>query len=225
MSASPIKVAVVLAGCGVYDGAEIHEAVLTLLALARQGVAAQCFAPNAPQHHVINHLTGQEDAGATRNVLIEAARIARGDIKDLREYQAADFDAIIFPGGFGVAKNLCTFALDGVDCWVNADVEAALKATHAAGKPIGALCIAPALVAKVLSPVTVTVGDDGDVAQGITSMGSHHTVATHGEVVIDESAKVVSTPCYMLDATIGQIADGTEAAVAAVLRMIGNDRT
>jgi enhancing lycopene biosynthesis protein 2 len=221
MPVSQIKVAVVLAGCGVYDGAEIHEAVLTLLALARKGVATQCFAPNAPQHHVVNHLTGQEETGATRNVLIESARIARGDIKDLREYSVDDFDAIIFPGGFGVAKNLCTFALDGPNCWVNADVEAALKATHAAGKPIGALCIAPALVAKVLSPVTVTVGADGDAAQGIVAMGGHHTVASHGDVVIDESAKVVSTPCYMLDATIAQIADGAEAAVSAVLQMIG----
>lgn len=224
MTTAQTTIAVVLAGSGVYDGSEIHEAVLTLLALARKGVAVQCFAPNSPQHHVINHLTGQEDTGATRNVLIESARIARGEIKDLREYDAADFDAIIFPGGFGVAKNLCTFALDGVDCWVNADVEAALKATHAAGKPIGALCIAPALIAKVLAPqasgLTLTLGAEGDAAQGITAMGATHQVATHGEVVIDESAKVVSTPCYMLDATIDQIADGADAAVAAVLALV-----
>lgn len=214
------KVAVVLSGCGVYDGAEIHEAVLTLLAIVRKGGTYQCFAPNIPQNHVINHLTGQEEHGGSRNVLIEAARIARGDIKDLREFRAADYDAIVFPGGFGAAKNLCTFALDGPECHVNTDVERAIKEVHAAGKPIGALCIAPALIARVLGNITVTIGNDRDAADGIESMGSTHTLTTHGQVVIDPEARVATTPCYMLDASIDQIDVGVQNVVDAVFSMI-----
>lgn len=214
------KVAVVLAGCGVYDGAEIHEAVLTMLAIVRKGGTYQCFAPNIPQNHVINHLTGQEEHGATRNVLIEAARIARGDIKDLKEFRAADYDAIVFPGGFGAAKNLCTFALDGPECHVNGDVERVIKEVHAAGKPIGALCISPALITRVLGKVTVTIGDSPDVAAGIESMGGTHKPTTHGQVVIDRDARLATTPCYMLDATIDQIASGAENVVDAVFSMV-----
>lgn len=214
------KVAVVLSGCGVYDGAEIQEAVLTMLAIVRQGGTYQCFAPNIPQNHVINHLTGQEETGATRNVLIEAARIARGDIKDLREYRAADYDAIVFPGGFGAAKNLCTFALDGPECHVNGDVERVIKEAHAAGKPIGALCISPALITRVLGKVTVTIGDNRDVAAGIESMGGIHKTTTHGEVTIDRENRVATTPCYMLDATIDQIDTGAQNVVQAVLSMV-----
>ncbi|MFA7430774.1 MAG: isoprenoid biosynthesis glyoxalase ElbB [Rhodospirillaceae bacterium] len=214
------KVAVVLSGCGVYDGSEIHEAVLTMLAIVRKGGTYQCFAPNIPQNHVINHLTGQEDHGATRNVLIEAARIARGNIKDLREFRAAEYDAIMFPGGFGAAKNLCTFALDGPECHVNSDVERAIREVHDAGKPIGALCISPALITRVLGDVTVTIGDAADVAAGIESMGGTHKAATHGQVVMDRKALVASTPCYMLDATIDQIATGAENVVDAVFSMI-----
>ncbi|GAB3455675.1 isoprenoid biosynthesis glyoxalase ElbB [Insolitispirillum peregrinum] len=221
MSASQAapKVAVVLSGCGVYDGAEIHEAVLTLLALSRQGATVQCFAPDVAQHHVINHLTGQPDDGASRNVLVESARIARGRIAPLGDYQAADFDAIVFPGGFGAAKNLCSFAFDGPDCTVNPDIEQAIRATHAAGKPIGALCIAPALITRVLKSVTVTIGSDSGTAEAIAAMGGSHTITTHGEVVIDATNKIATTPCYMLDATISQIADGAEAVVKAVLSL------
>lgn len=214
------KIAVVLAGCGVYDGAEIHESVMTLLALSRHGVAYQCFAPNSPQHHVVNHLTGQEESGASRNVLIEAARIARGDIRDLKEYAASDYDAIVFPGGFGVAKNLCTFALDGAECWVNGDVQRVVSETHAAGKPIAALCISPALITKILGDVTVTLGADGDAAQGIVAMGGTHVVKAEGDVVVDAAHKVITTPCYMLDATVAQIADSAEAVIREVLAMI-----
>lgn len=214
------KVAVVLAGCGVFDGAEIQEAVLTMLAIARQGGTYQCFAPNSPQNHVINHLTGQEEHGATRNVLIEAARIARGNVKDLREFKAADYDAILFPGGFGVAKNLCTFALDGPECHVNSDAERVIREVHEAGKPIGALCIAPALIARVLKGVTVTIGDNREVSDGLESMGATHITAGHGDVVIDHDARLATTPCYMLDGTIDQIATGADAVVAAVFDMI-----
>ena len=134
----------VLSGCGVYDGAEIHESTLTMLAIARKGASYQCFAPDIKQAHVINHLNGEE-MPEIRNVLVEAARIARGNIKPLTEYNANDFDAIIFPGGFGAAKNLCTFAFDGVECVVIPQVENAIRETVAAEKPIGAFCISPVL--------------------------------------------------------------------------------
>ena len=212
------KIAVILAGNGVYDGAEIHEATLTLLAIVRQGAEYQCFAPDIKQAHVINHLTGEE-MPETRNVLVEAARIARGDIKSLAEYNVADFDAIIFPGGFGAAKNLCTFAFDGVDCTVNADVEKAIRNTVVAEKPIGALCISPALIAKVLGDVEVTIGQDKETAEKIEKLGGTHITKDHGEIVVDEKYKVITTPCYMLDATIDQIAIGAENAVKKVLEM------
>src|SRR6056297_3076190 len=153
------KIAVVLAGNGVYDGSEIHETTLTLLTIARKGAKYQCFAPNVDQAHVVNHLTGEE-MPEKRNVLVEAARIARGDIKPLSEYKAGDFDAIIIPGGFGAAKNLCTFAFDGVDCTVNADVEKAVRDTVAAEKPLGVLCISPVFITKILGDVKVTIGED-----------------------------------------------------------------
>lgn len=213
------KVAVVLSGCGVYDGAEIHESVLTLLALSRHGAEAHCFAPDVDQYHVINHLTGQPQDDTPRNVLVESARIARGKIAPLSEYRAADFDAIVFPGGFGAAKNLCSFAVDGPECSVNPDVEAAIRATHGASKPIGALCISPALITRVLGSVTVTIGSDSGTAQAITAMGGTHSQTSHGEVVVDAQNKVATTPCYMLDATISQIADGADAVVKAVLKM------
>jgi len=212
------KIAVVLAGNGVYDGAEIHEATLTLLAIARQGAQYQCFAPDINQAHVINHLTGEE-MPETRNVLIESARIARGNIKSLAEYAANDFDAIIFPGGFGAAKNLCTFAFDGVECKVNPDVEKAIRSTIVAEKPVGALCISPVLIAKVLGDVEVTIGQDKDTASAIETLGATHVLTTHGEIVVDQKYKVVTTPCYMLNATIDQIAIGAENAVKKVLEM------
>ena len=212
------KIAVVLAGNGVFDGAEIHEATLTLLSIANNGAEYQCFAPDINQAHVINHITGEE-MPETRNVLIEAARIARGNIKPLTEYKAADFDAIIFPGGFGVAKNLCTFAFDGADCSVNPEVEAAIRNTVVAEKPIGALCISPALIAKVLGNVEVTIGEDAGTADAIETMGATHIKTTHGEIVVDEKYKVITTPCYMLDATITQIATGAENAVKKLLEL------
>jgi enhancing lycopene biosynthesis protein 2 len=214
------KIAVVLSGCGVYDGAEIHEAVLTLLAIDKQGASYACFAPDVLQHHVINHLNGQEMKEA-RNVLVESARIARGAIKPLAEYRPEDFDALIFPGGFGAAKNLCGFAFNGPDCGVNKDVEKAVKSTHAAAKPIGALCIAPALMARILGKVEVTIGDDPGTAAAIEKLGAKHTKTSHGEVVIDTANKLVTTPCYMLDASISQIATGAENAIKAVLKLAG----
>lgn len=212
------KIAVILAGNGVYDGAEIHEATLTLLAIARQGAQYQCFAPDINQAHVVNHLTGKE-MQETRNVLVESARIARGKIKPLSEYNAADFDAIIFPGGFGVAKNLCTFAFDGVNCTVNKDVEKAIRTTVVAEKPIGALCISPVLLAKVLVDVEVTIGNDAGTTSAIESFGATHIETTHGEIVFDPKYKLVTTPCYMLDASIDQIADGADNVVRKILEL------
>lgn len=212
------KIAVVLSGNGVYDGAEIHEATLTLLAIARQGAQYQCFAPDIKQAHVVNHLTG-EVMPETRNVLVEAARIARGKIKPLSEYKAEDFDALIFPGGFGVAKNLCTFAFDGVNCTVNQEVEKAIRDTVIEEKPIGALCISPVLIAKVLVDVEVTIGNEEGPANAIESFGATHTETTHGEIVYDSKYKLVTTPCYMLDASIDQIADGAENLVRKILEL------
>jgi len=219
MSAQP-KFAVVLSGCGVFDGSEIHEAVLTLLAIDRHGGTYQCFAPDIPQMHVVNHLTG-EPSGESRNVLVEAARIARGHIKPVTDFRPEDFDALIFPGGFGAAKNLCSFAVSGPDCTVDPATEATIRAMAAATKPIGALCIAPALLAKVLGHgLDVTIGNDTGTAQAIEAMGAHHREAGHGGVVVDKARKVVTAPCYMLDSSISQIADGADNAIKALMELI-----
>ncbi len=217
MSKKP-QVAVVLSGCGVFDGSEIHEAVLTLLALDRQGAQYACFAPDVPQMHVVDHTTGKPTSGS-RNVLVESARIARGKIQDLKAFKADDFDAIVFPGGFGAAKNLSTFAVDGPACTVDADVEAAIKGMRQAGKPIGALCISPAVMAKVLGNVDLTIGSDAGTAAALELMGATHKKAGHGEVVVDRRARLATTPCYMLDASIAQVADGADNVVRAVLEM------
>jgi enhancing lycopene biosynthesis protein 2 len=207
------KIAIVLAGSGAKDGSEIHEAVCTLLALDQQGASVQCFAPDIRQAHVVNHIT-DEDMPEERNVLIEAARICRGDIKPLSAYNPADFDALIFPGGFGAAKNLFTLAFDGPDFAINEDVERAVLSTHAAKKPMGALCISPALLAKLIPGARVTLGQDTNTAN---ALGAQHEITTHGEITIDEDNKLVTTPCYMLDASIKDIAAGASNLVKAVL--------
>lgn len=210
------KFAVVLAGCGVFDGAEIHEATLTMLEIKKQGADYQCFAPDIPQHHVLNHLNGEE-IKENRNVLVESARIARGNIKPLSELDSADFDALIFPGGFGVAKNLSTIAFDGPNATVNKDVEKTVKSFYAQKKPIGAICIAPAMIAKILNNVQVTVGQDKGTIEAIEKMGGTHIKTTHGDVVYDEKNNLFTTPCYMLDADIVQIHDGAYNIVDAML--------
>lgn len=218
MSKSP-KIAIILSGSGVYDGAEIHESTMTMLAVDKQGGEYELFAPDIEQHHVINHLTGEE-TDEKRNVLVEAARIARGNIKPLSDLDIADFDAVMFPGGFGVAKNLSSFAFQGADCTVLPDVENTIKKAVSLGKPIGALCIFPAVVAKVLEGVKVTIGQDQGTADVINNMGGKHVNTTHGEVTVDEKFKVATTPCYMLDATISDIANGAESVTKAVFKMI-----
>jgi enhancing lycopene biosynthesis protein 2 len=210
------KFAVILAGCGVYDGAEIHEATLALLAIKQAGAEYQCFAPDIWQHHVINHLTGQE-MPEKRNVLVESARIARGNIKALSEFNAEDFDVIFFPGGFGAAKNLSSVAFDGPDAKVNPEVETAVKAMHALGKPIGAMCISPVFIAKILGDINVTIGTDEGTIKAIEAIGATHIQTDHGDVVCDEENKVFTTPCYMLDAGIDDIWDGAYNIVEAIM--------
>ena len=213
------KIAVVLSGNGVFDGAEIHEATLTLYSIAKNNASYEIFAPNIDQHHVINHITGEE-MPEKRNVLIESARIARGKINDLSNFKASEFDGLIFPGGFGAAKNLSSFAFDGANCHVNIDVEKAIRSMVEQNKPVGALCIAPVILAKILGDVNLTIGQDKTTADAIKAMGANHKETTHGEVIIDEKYKVATTPCYMLDATITQIGDGANNVVKAILDMM-----
>jgi len=213
------KFAVILSGCGVFDGSEIHETTLTLLAIAKQGASYEIFAPDIDQFHVINHLTGKV-MPEKRNVLVESARIARGKIKPLSQFRASDFDAIIFPGGFGAAKNLSTVAFDGPNAKVDPDVEAAVRAMHKAGKPIGALCIAPAVITRILGNVDVTIGNDPGATGTIEKMGGKHIKATHGEVVLDKANKVYTTPCYMLDANIVQIFEGATNIVREIIKNV-----
>ncbi len=210
------KFAVVLSGCGVFDGAEIHEATLTMLAIMKQGAQYEIFAPDINQHHVINHVTG-EPMDETRNVLVESARVARGAIKDLKNYNPAEYDALIFPGGFGAAKNLCDFAFKGADCSVNDDVNKAIKNTAGSGKPIGALCISPVILAKLFGEGDLTIGQDPGTAEAIEKMGATHIATNHGDVIIDEKNNLFTTPCYMLDANILDIAKGASNIVKAML--------
>lgn len=215
-----MKIAVILSGCGYLDGAEIHEATLTLLAIHRHGAEYSCFAPDIMQHHVVNHLTGQEMM-EKRNVLVEAARIARGNIKPVSEFNGAEFDALVLPGGFGAAKNLCDYAFKGPDCRVDDGVSSAILAMHSQKKPIGALCISPVLLARLLPGVQLTIGCDPDTAKHVEEMGAEHRQTDHTEIIVDTANRVVTTPCYMLDSRVDQIADGAENVIKALLEMAG----
>ena len=214
------KFAVVLSGCGVYDGAEIHEATLSMLAIAKQGCSYEIFAPDTKQHHVINHITGEE-MEESRNVLVESARIARGSINDLKQFNPEKFDGLLFPGGFGAAKNLSTWAFEGADATVLPEVEDAIRGMVDLKKPVGALCISPVILAKVLGKVNLTIGDDEGTIDALESLDATHVYTTHGEVVIDTDHNLVTTPCYMLDATIVQIAEGADNMVDAMIKMMG----
>ena len=187
------KIGVILSGCGVYDGSEIHEAVLTLLAISRSGAQAVCFAPDKQQVDVINHLTG-EAMTETRNVLIEAARITRGEIRPLAQADAAELDALIVPGGFGAAKR------------------------HQAGKPVGFMCIAPAMLPKIFDfPLRLTIGTDIDTAEVLEEMGAEHVPCPVDDIVVDEDNKIVTTPAYMLAQNIAEAASGIDKLVSRVL--------
>lgn len=215
------KIGVILSGCGVRDGSEIHEAVLTLLAIDSNGAKAVCLAPDIELDEV-NHLSMQ-DTGAKRKVLVEAARIARGEISDVKSARAADLDAIVFPGGFGAAKNLCSFAFEGPKGTVQPDVLRLLREMAAAKKPICAICIAPAVVAlalgKDLAP-QLTIGNDPGTAQAIAATGSRHVDCPVDQIVIDRENLIVSTPAYMLAGSITEAARGIEKAIKATLELI-----
>lgn len=210
------KIAVILSGCGHLDGSEIHEATMSLWAIHKHGAEFHCFAPDKKQHHIINHSTGEEQGGS-RNILIESARIARGKISALSLYKAEDFDALLLPGGFGAAKNLSSYAFDGESMNVDPDVENALLETRKAQKPIGALCIAPIILAKIFPGVALTLGQESAAVEHAEQMGANMQTTHHGQIVIDEALKVVTSPCYMLESRIDQIGDGAEAVVKALL--------
>ncbi|KFZ28796.1 isoprenoid biosynthesis protein [Pseudidiomarina atlantica] len=213
------KVAVVLSGSGVFDGAEINEAVLTLLHITKQGASYQCFAPDIEQMHVVDHLRG-EAGGESRNVLVESARIARGEVKPLSELNAADFDALILPGGFGVAKNFCDFAVNGADMQVNDQVLAVGKAFVEAGKPAGYMCIAPVLLPHIYGAgVRATIGNDSDVAAAIEKMGGQHVECPVDDIVVDDDHRLVTTPAYMLAENLVDAEKGISKLVEKVLYM------
>jgi len=215
------KIGVVLSGCGLNDGSEIHEATLTLLFLDKAGVEILCLAPAMEQYDLIDHLTGKEINDQKRNVLNESARIARGEIKDLSTIKASDIDGIIFPGGYGAAKNLCNFAVKGIDCTANPEVERIIQTMHQENKPMGFICIAPVLAGKVLGKFhpELTIGDDPATAKNIEEMGGKHITCGVGEIAVDPKNKIVSTPAYMLGPTISKIAIGIEKLVNKVVEL------
>lgn len=211
------RIGIVLSGCGVYDGTEVHEAVLTLLAVDRAGAEAVCFAPDKPQFHVVNHVTG-EVTDEKRNVLVESARIARGKIQPLSQADASQLDALIVPGGFGAAKNLSDFATQGAACQVDESLKILTREIYKQGKPIGFICISPALLPMLLGEaVRVTIGNDIDTAECIEEMGGTHVVCPVDDIVIDAEHKVVTTPAYMLAQSIGEAAKGIDKLVERVL--------
>ncbi len=210
------KFAVILCGCGTLDGSEIHESVMTLLAIDRNDCMYDIFAPDANQHYVINHLTGKE-MNEQRNMLVEAARIARGNIRPLSECRVQDYDALVFPGGNGSAKNLFTYALQGNKCTVREDVAALVHQFHDQKKPIGALCIAPVMLARILKNITVTIGNDEKTIADVLSFGAKHINTQQKGVIADKQNMIFTTPCYMLPARISDIADCAENLIEAIL--------
>jgi enhancing lycopene biosynthesis protein 2 len=216
------KIGVVLSGCGVFDGTEIHEAVITLLALDRAGVETVCMAPDVDQLHVIDHLRGDVARGERRNVLVESARIARGNVVNISAVDPDELDALILPGGFGAAKNLCDFALKGAGCTVHPEVARVVEAVHAAGKPVGALCIAPAVVARLLGEERphLTIGTDSGTAAALEAMGACHEACEACGTIVDRERRLVTTPAYMLAGSIAEAADGIEKLVGEVLALV-----
>jgi len=216
------NVAVILSGCGYLDGAEIRESVLTFLALDTEGVNYKVFAPNKNQHHVVDHLTGEEISGASRNILEESARIARGNVEDLAHLNATEFDALVMPGGFGVAKSMCSFAFDGSGASVDEQAVVKIKDFKAANKPIGAICIAPVLVALSIgdqSP-TLTIGADDGIASELEKLGAKHQNCETSECVVDEANKIVTTPAYMDDdANLVDVYAGISKLISNIIRL------
>ncbi len=217
------RIGVVLAGCGWLDGAEIHEAVCTYLALDRRGAEIVAMAPNIEQMHVVDHLAESPAEVEGRNVLVESARIARGAVTDIAEISSADLDALIVPGGFGAAKNLCNFAVAGADMEVNGHLEKLIREMHQAGKPQGFICIAPAIAARVLGAdyqVSLTIGNDEGTAGALEAMGASHVATAPGEIHVDAKNNVVSTPAYMLGPSIAPVYEGIDALVETILERV-----
>jgi enhancing lycopene biosynthesis protein 2 len=216
------KIGILLSGCGFLDGSEIHEAVLTLLAIDRAGAEAVCLAPDITHFHVINHYNGEAMPNESRNILVESARIARGSIKDLKEIDTLTLDALILPGGYGAAKNLSTYAFKGPSCDVNADVAAAVQSFYTAGKPLGFICIAPVIAARILGKenIELTIGNDPQTAADIEAMGARHIDGSAWNAIVCREKKVVSTPAYMMDATISEVARGIEKLVGELLTLL-----
>ncbi|MDE9435615.1 isoprenoid biosynthesis glyoxalase ElbB [Xenorhabdus bovienii] len=213
-------VAVILSGCGVYDGSEIHESVLTMLSLSRLGAKVSFFSPDEVQHHVINHLNGEEEK-ETRHIMQESARITRGNIQPLSQVDINTLDALIIPGGFGVVKNLCNFAFKGSECEINKYLLSIVRSMHQQGKPMGFMCIAPVMVAKILGrPIKVTIGNDPETAAQIEAMGGIHIECPVDDIVIDFKNKIVTTPAYMLAESLSQAEQGIDKLVRKILEMI-----
>jgi len=222
-------IAVVLSGCGVYDGSEVHEASAVMVSLGRKSADYKIYAPDKPQMHTVNHMNGEEIKGDNRNVLIESARIARGKIEKLSELDVSKHDAVIFPGGFGAAKNLCDFAVKQADCTVDAEVAKVLKSFHEAKKPIGLCCIAPVLAAKTLTGCQVTMGQESEdggkwpfagACGAVGAMGSKHVPKNVDEIYVDESNKIVTTPAFMCNTEVHEIHDGVAKMVEGVLNLV-----
>lgn len=220
------SVAVVLSGCGFLDGSEIQEAVSCLIHLARRNIAYTCFAPDIAQADVINHATSKP-TGETRRVLAEAARISRGQILPLAELHTERFDGIVLPGGFGAAKNLCTFASQGPDCTVNPDVSRVLKEFHAARKPIALCCIAPAIAAKVFGTASggpgcsITIGNDAGTAAALTKLGATHVEKPVTQAHLDQTNRIVTTPAYMYHANPWEVFQGIGAMIDSFGNLLG----
>lgn len=216
------KIAVILSGCGVYDGSEIHETCAALLALHDAGAIAVACAPAGPQMHVMDHLRGQPASGQERDVLVESARLVRGDIRPLAGLSARDFDGVLLPGGFGAAKNLCTFATDGAACRVHPEVETFLRDAHSLRKPIAAMCIAPVILARLFGQggrPLLTIGNDAATAALVEAMGARHQACGPADVVVDEEARLVTTPAYMLAGNIGEVFASGVAVVKKLLML------
>ena len=212
-------VAIVLSGCGFLDGSEIYEAVLTFLALDRRNLKYRCFAPMIPQTHVINFKTG-EPMAETRNTLVESARLARGEINDLANADADAFDALIFPGGFGVVNNLCDFASKGANYTIHPAVQEFAQQFIAQAKPIGFICIAPALIPTLYGPdVTLTIGHDPSTAATLENMGAQHITCDASHIVLDAKHKVVTTPAFMVTNRISEVAEGIDKLVDQVIAL------
>ncbi len=220
------KVAVILSGCGFMDGAEVRESVLSLLYLDEEGAEVSMFAPDIDQTKVVNHLSGEEE-GAARNVLVESARIARGDITPLAELNAASFDALVIPGGFGVALNLSDFAVNGPDAAVHPDLQRIIRAFLDAGKPVGAICIAPAVVAAAAkgANLTMTIGEDEGTAGAIVTLGHYHQDCATDKAVLDAQNNIASCSAYMRgDARISDVAKGIRSVIKHVLEIADQQR-